>query len=160
MTTFTTGRTSTAVIDTDRGRVWDLLVRPEVVARFTPFVQQVRDLGDGRWRWHLGGIPYPGGHFSASFTERMSLDPQERIGFSHEPEDGVAERAGANGSYTLQPHEQGTLLSIAIEISAVLPLPKQASGIVTTAMDVVIARMGDRFSANLLAELGARDVGR
>ena len=158
MTTFTTGRTSTAVIDAERGRVWDLLVRPELVADFTPFVQRVHDLGDGRWRWHLGAIPYPGGRFSASFTERMSFDAQERIVFSHEPEDGTAERAGANGSYTLRPHDRGTELSITVEISAVLPAPRRAGPLVTTAMDVVIGRMGDRFTQNLLAELGAGEV--
>jgi hypothetical protein len=39
-----------------------------------------------------------------------------------------------------------------------LPLPKLSSKAVTATMKGVVAKMGDRFSANLLERLGAEEV--
>lgn len=151
------------MVDAAREQVWDVLVRPDLIAAFTPFVRRIDDRGDGTWRWELAGIPYPRGHFSAAFTERMDFDPHERITFTHEPAPGTTERAGVNGSYTLASAgdgREGTTLAIEVEISATLPVPRWGKDVVTAAMDAVIARMGDRFSRNLLKKLGAEEITR
>lgn len=155
MNTFTTSKTSEALVDAAPEEVWEVLVCPERVAEFTPFIRRIGDLGDGRWRWELAGIPYPRGRFSASFTERMVFDYPERISFAHEQVPGSRDLAGVDGVYTLAPHEDGrkTALAIEVEVWATLPVPRWGAEIVTSAMEKVLTMMGDRFAANLLAEL-------
>ena len=77
-----------------------------------------------------------------------------RIGFSHDPPPGRAERAGVNGWYSLEPSGPGaTRLETSLEICVELPLPRVAGSAVRTPKKGVMAQMGDRFATNLLAHL-------
>jgi uncharacterized protein YndB with AHSA1/START domain len=150
---FTATRRDVAVVRSSVEEVWALLVQPEVLVRHTPFLHAIEDRGDGRWVWRVGGIPYPGGVFTTSFTERMQLDPPHRIEFHHEP---VSDRemAGAQGSYVLTAGPSGTTLEIDLGVTTRLPVPRAAAPVVVRAMDVVIAQMGKAFARGLLRDLG------
>ena len=88
----------------------------------------------------------------------MSYDEPRRIEFRHDPPTGATERSSVEGWYELDEVDAGTRLVTALEITLDLPLPKVSAGAVRKAMDGVIAQMGERFSKNLLAHLGAEEV--
>ncbi len=156
LNSFTATRRDVAEVRSSVEDVWALLVRPEVLVRHTPFLHAIDDLGDGRWRWQVGGIRYPGGLFTSSFTERMRFEAPRRILFQHEPESGH-ELAGAEGRYELRPAEDGpTTLQIELSVTARLPAPRAGAPVVRKAMDLVIAQMGRAFAAGLLKDLGER----
>lgn len=154
MTTFSASTTASAIVPVSRDRVWDVLVDPDLVAAFTPFVKTIRADGD-HWIWTLSGLTVLGKGFSATFTERMTLEDGKRIEFTHDPP-GVKERAAVNGWYDLKDVAEGVRLETSLEICVDLPLPKLSGGAVRTAMKGVMATMGDRFSKNLLDHLGVK----
>ena len=155
---FTAHRRDVAEVRSSVDEVWALLVQPEVLVRHTPFLHAIDDLGDGRWRWRVGGIRYPGGHFTSAFTERMTFDPPHRIEFRHEPS-SERELAGAEGRYVLTPgsgpHGR-TTLEIELDVTARLPAPRAGQRLVVAAMDLVLGQMGRSFASGLLADLGER----
>lgn len=153
MTTFTASTTAEAVVPVARERVWEVLVDPDLVARFTPFVSSITAEGD-HWIWTLSGLNVLGKGFSAPFTERMTLEDGKRIEFTHDPPAGTHERAGVHGWYNLADHADGVLLETSLEICVDLPLPKLSGGAVRSTMKGVMGQMGDRFSKNLLDHLG------
>jgi carbon monoxide dehydrogenase subunit G len=154
--TFTSSTTAQAVVPVERDRVWEVLIDPDLVARFTPFIKRIEPVGDSHWVWHMSGLSVLGKGFAATFTERMTLKEGERIEFDHDPPPHVKERAGVHGWYNLTDHPDGVLLEISLEICIDLPLPKVSGPAVRSTMRGVIATMGDRFSKNLLAHLGVR----
>lgn len=152
MANFSAGTKAEALVPYDRQLIWDILVDPDLVARFTPFVKRI--VGDGEhWRWSMSGLEVLGVGFTPVFTERMTLTDLERIEFKHDPPQGEKERAGVNGWYALSEVEGGTWLETSLDICASLPLPRISSPAVTAAMKGVMATMGDRFSKNLLDHL-------
>lgn len=153
LATFSAKTEANAVVPAERSRIWDALVDPDLVARLTPFVKQIRVEGD-HWIWSLSGLNVLSVKFAPTFTERMELRDQERIDFHHEPPAGSKERAGVHGWYDLSDTDGDTNLATSLEICVDLPLPKLSGPAVRTAMKGVIATMGDRFSKNLLAHLG------
>jgi len=157
MTRFSAGTRAEAVIDAPRERVWSALTDPGVVAGLTPFVKSIR--ADGRhWCWELTGLKVLGVGVAPAFTEQMTFDEPDRIAFRHDPPPGATERSAVEGWYALAEHEAGTHLDTSMEITLDLPLPRAAGGAVRSAMCRVIDQMGERFSKNLLAHLGARQV--
>jgi carbon monoxide dehydrogenase subunit G len=158
VTLFSSSTHVEAVVACERARVWEVLADPALVAELTPFVSSIEAHGDDHWIWHLSGFSVLGKGFSATFTERMTLEEGARIEFDHDPPPGVKERAGVKGWYALSdaPASAGgaVLLETSMEITVDLPLPRLSSGAVRTAMRGVIGQMGDRFSKNLLAYLG------
>ena len=155
LNSFTATRRDVAVVRSSVDEVWSLLVQPEVLVRHTPFLHAIDDLGDGLWRWQVGGIRYPGGVFTSSFTERMVFQPQRVIVFHHEPA-SEHEHAGAAGRYELTPGPDGTTLDISLGVTVRLPVPRAGAPVVGKAMDVVLAQMGKAFAAGLLKDLGER----
>ncbi|GAA5140319.1 hypothetical protein GCM10023340_00260 [Nocardioides marinquilinus] len=160
MSTFTSSTTARAVVPVERDQVWDVLIDPDLVARFTPFIKRIEPVGDDHWVWHMSGLSVLGKGFAATFTERMTLKEGERIEFDHDPPPGAKERAGVHGWYNLTDHEDAgqpaVMLEISLEICIDLPLPRVSGPAVRSTMRGVIATMGDRFSKNLLAHLGVR----
>ncbi len=155
MTSFSASTTAEAVVPVERERVWEVLIDPTLVARFTPFVSSIKADGD-HWIWTLSGLNVLGKGFSAPFTERMTLEEGKRIEFTHDPPEGTKERAGVHGWYNLSDHADGVLLETSLEICVDLPLPKVSGGAVRSTMKGVMGQMGDRFSKNLLDHLGVR----
>ncbi len=156
MTTFTASTTAEAIVPVERKLVWDVLIDPALVARFTPFVSSIEAKGDD-WIWTLSGLKVAGKSFGATFTEKMTLEDGVRIEFTHDPPAGSKERAGVHGWYALSDHpgpEGGVLLETSLEICVDLPLPKVSGGVVRSTMKGVMHQMGDRFSKNLLDHLG------
>ena len=154
MSTFSSSTTAEAVVPVERERVWAALTDPSLVAAFTPFISTITVQGDDHWIWHLSGLQVLGKGFSATFTERMTLEEGKRLEFTHDPPAGAKERAGVHGWYALADHPSGVLLETSMEIFVDLPLPRAAGGAVRTTMRGVINQMGDRFSKNLLQHLG------
>ncbi len=155
MTTFSASTTADAILPVERQRVWDVLVDPTLVARFTPFVKTIVADGD-HWIWTLSGLSVLGKGFSADFTERMTLEEGKRIEFTHDPPTGAKERAGVHGWYALSDVDGGVLLETSLEICVDLPLPKISGPAVRSTMKGVMAQMGDRFSKNINHHLGVR----
>lgn len=156
MTTFSSSTTAEAIVPVERERVWDVLVDPALVARLTPFVSSITE-DDEHWIWTLSGLTVLGKGFSATFTERMTLEEGKRIEFTHDPPAGAKERAGVHGWYALGDHtgpQGGTVLEISLEICVDLPLPRLSGGAVRSTMKAVTSQMGDRFAKNLLDHLG------
>lgn len=158
MTRFTSSTTAEAVVAAPRQAIWDLLVDPDAIARLTPFLKRV--IADGEhWRWEMSGLDVLGVKVAPAFTERMVFDELERIEFHHEPPAGEKERSGVEGWYDLSDADGGTHLATSLAITLDLPLPKVSSPAVTSTMKGVMKTMGDRFSANLLRELGLEQAG-
>jgi len=153
--TFSSSRLAEAVVDGPIESVWELLVDPSVLARHTPFISTIRDLGDDKWCWSLSGITYPGGHFGATFIEEMTFMPTTRIDFRPDPDAGN-QRAGATGTYTLTEDGPRTHLRIELTVSIQLPAPKAARRLIEPAMHSVIAYMGDSFAKGFVRELSSR----
>lgn len=155
MATFSAKTDAEAVVPHPPEDIWAVLVDPDLVARFTPFVKGIQADGD-HWVWSLSGIKVAGVGFAPTFTERMTLEEPKRIEFAHEPPEGTPERAGVHGWYDLEDRgADGTRLATSLEICVELPLPRAAGPAVRTAMKGVMATMGDRFSKNLLRHLGS-----
>jgi carbon monoxide dehydrogenase subunit G len=156
MTSFSARTRAEAVVLAPQQDIWDALVDPDLMARFTPFLKQITADGD-LWRWQMSGVDVLGLKVAPAFTERMAFAEPDRIEFHHEPPDGSSEKAGVEGWYALTPTDGGTELVTELEITLELPLPKASGRAVRAAMRKVIDRMGDRFSDNLLAHLGAEE---
>jgi len=154
---FTASTYSEAVVTAKRADIWQLLTDPEALPRLTPFLASIDADGD-RWRWNMSRIPVLGVSVAPSFTEKMTFDPEDRIEFEHAPPDGKPERAAAEGFYQLDEVEEGTKLTIKLELCVELPLPRASRRAVQGVMDGVMKRMGERFAANLLRELHAQTV--
>jgi carbon monoxide dehydrogenase subunit G len=157
MTLFSAATRAEAVVGAARGEIWDALIDPDLVAELTPFVRTIRADGD-HWYWEMSGLKVLGVGVAPSFTERMVLDEPGRIEFRHDPPAGATERSAVEGWYELTEVEGGTRLVTSLEITLDLPLPKGLGRAVRATMNGVIAQMGERFSRNLLAHLGAEEV--
>ena len=155
MTRFSATNESEAVVAAEPEAIWAVLTDPVLLTQLTPLLQHVEADGD-LWRWDLARIPVLGVAVAPSFTERMTFEPTSRIAFTHAPPPGRTERAGVDGWYTLEPVDRGTLLRTALTVEVDLPLPRAASVAVRGVMRTVIARMGDRFGANLEHHHGLR----
>ena len=157
MTSFSASTHAEAVVLAPPQAIWDVLVDPDLMARFTPFLESITADGD-HWRWQLSGLNVLGAKLAPAFTERMVFSEPDRIEFRHDPPAGTTEQAGVAGWYALSPtrHDNGvaTELATQLEITLDLPLPKASGPAVRAAMRKVIDRMGDRFSENLLEHLG------
>ncbi len=153
MTSFSASTHAEAVVLAPPPAIWDVLVDPALLARFTPFLESITAEGD-LWRWQLSGLNVLGAKVAPAFTERMVFQEPDRIEFSHDPPAGTTEQAGVAGWYALTPTHDGTELVTELEITLDLPLPKASGPAVRAAMRKVIDRMGDRFSENLLEHLG------
>ena len=154
MTWFRTSIESEASVSATREEVWAVLTDPDLLVKLTPFLKKIRTDGD-TWRWELARVPILSTAVSPVFTEQMSFTEPSRIEFTHEAPSGVRERAGVEGWYSLQEKGAGTLLGISLGVEVDLPLPALARPAVITGMKGVLAGMGRKFSANLLAHLGA-----
>ncbi|MBD8868921.1 SRPBCC family protein [Nocardioides donggukensis] len=154
MSRFSAATTSEAVVAADRSVLWAALTDPDLLPRLTPFLESVTADGD-HWCWQLTRFPVLGTSVVPAFTERMSLTPEERIEFTHDPPAGKREPAGAEGRYLLEDTPEGTRLAIRLEVHVELPLSRFAAPAVNSVMKGVMATMGRRFSANLLAHVGA-----
>lgn len=160
MTVFHATTHAEAVVLAPQQEIWDVLVDPDLVARFTPFVKRI--VADGQhWRWEMGGLEVLGKSVAPAFTEQMVLKEPDRIEFHHDPPQGAKEKSWVEGWYDLAPahdveDEEGeaTALVTDLTISLDLPLPGVARSAVRATMSKVIDTMGERFSANLLEHLG------
>ncbi len=147
MTAFTVRNRTQAVVAADRADIWSALTDPDLVAELTPYLERIDADGD-RWRWHLTRVPVLGTVVEPSFTELMSFTEPTSITFHHDPA-SRREQAGAEGTYRLADHRDGTDLSIDLAVTVDLPFPKVAGPAVRTAMGGVVAHMGRRFGTNL-----------
>jgi carbon monoxide dehydrogenase subunit G len=157
VTVFQANTHAEAVVLASQQDIWDVLVDPDLIARFTPFVKRITADGD-HWRWEMSGLEVLGKSVAPAFTERMVLKEPDRIEFHHDPPAGVKEKSSVEGWYDLSsvPEDEGggTALVTDLTISLDLPLPGVARSAVKGAMGKVIGTMGNRFSANLLEHLG------
>jgi len=156
MASFSAKTHAEAVVLAPQQDIWDVLVDPDLMAKFTPFLKRITADGD-HWRWEMSGQNVLGVKVSPAFTERMVFDEPDRIEFRHDPPAGTKEKAGVEGWYELTPTDDGTKLVTELEITLELPLPKASGRAVRAAMGKVIDTMGDRFSQNLLDHLGVEE---
>ena len=154
MASFSASTRAEAVVLAPQQEIWDALVDPDLMARFTPFLKRITADGD-HWRWEMSGIDVLGVKVAPAFTERMVFSEPDRIEFHHDPPAGAKEKAGVEGWYRLTPADDAaTKLVTELQITLELPLPRAAGGAVRAAMRKVIDTMGDRFSQRLLDHLG------
>jgi uncharacterized protein YndB with AHSA1/START domain len=157
MTRFSADTRAEAVVAAPRAEIWAALTDPDLVAELTPFVRRITADGS-HWHWQLSGLKVLGVGVAPAFTELMVLDEPQRIEFTHDPPDGEPERSGVEGWYALTEVAGGTRLVTSLEITLDLPLPRVSGPAVKAAMGRVVDQMGDRFSKNLLAHLGAEEA--
>jgi carbon monoxide dehydrogenase subunit G len=157
MTKFRATIESEATVGAAREEIWNALTDPQLLAQLTPLLRRVDADGDV-WTWHMTKISALGVSICPAFTEKMHFDGGRRIDYTHQPPNGVKERAGAEGCYALRDVEGGTHLVISLTLCVDLPLPRAAGGAVQRVMRSTMRRAGDKFSANLLNHLGAREV--
>jgi carbon monoxide dehydrogenase subunit G len=158
VTRFSADTRAEAVVGAPRAEIWAALTDPGLVAELTPFVKSIREDGD-HWHWQLAGLSVLGIGVAPTFTEKMTYDEPSRIDFRHDPPPGGTERSAVEGWYSLEEVDRGTRLVTALEITLDLPLPRASGRAVRATMGKVIDQMGERFSRNLLAHLGAEEIG-
>lgn len=157
MTRFSADTASEATVTAERKAVWDVLVDPVLLPKLTPLLVKIDADGD-LWRWHMVRLAVLGVGIKPVFTERMAFDDGDevsRIDFTHEPQAGVTEWAGAEGHYTLTDVDGGTRLEIGLRLDVDMPLSRLAAPVVERTMRQTMLMTGDRFSANLLKHLKA-----
>jgi carbon monoxide dehydrogenase subunit G len=157
MSTFSATVKSGADISADREAVWKALTDPALLPELTPLLRNVTTDGD-TWCWQMTRIAALGVSTSPSFTEKMTFEDGHRIAYTHRPPTGARERAGAEGVYALSDIEGGTHLDIELTLCVDLPLPRAAAPAVQRVMRATMNRTGDKFSANLLTHLGAKEI--
>lgn len=157
MTTFSATVKTSADISAPRSAVWAALTDPDLLPELTPLLTSITTDGD-RWCWSMVCISALGVSIAPRFTEKMTFDEPRRIGYTHQPPAGSRERAGAEGVYDLTEIDGGTHLAIDLTLCVDLPLPRMAAPAVEGVMHSMMARTGERFSRNLLAHLGAREL--
>jgi carbon monoxide dehydrogenase subunit G len=158
MVIFTGTVESGADITAAREAVWAALTDPVLLPKLTPLLTSIDADGDV-WRWHMMRIAALGVSVAPVFTEKMTFDHGRRISYEHQPPPGTRERAGAHGEYELSDIDGGTHLRIKLSLCLDLPLPRSARGPVTSIIRAMMNRTGERFSANLLEHLQAREIG-
>jgi carbon monoxide dehydrogenase subunit G len=156
VTSFSAQTHAEAIVLAPQQDIWDVLVDPTLMARFTPFLKDIRAEGE-HWLWEMAGVNVLGIKVAPTFTERMVFTEPERIEFHHDPPSGSTEKAGVEGWYALTPTDDGTRLVTDLQITLDLPLPKASGRAVRATMRKVIDTMGDRFSQRLLEHLGAEE---
>ncbi|SEB73086.1 Carbon monoxide dehydrogenase subunit G [Nocardioides exalbidus] len=153
MATFHARDRSSAVLQSGRAEVWEVLTDAALIARMTPYVTRIDVEGD-RWTWRMATLPVLGTSVAPTFTEVMDLEPMSRIRFTHDP-DRPDEMTSVMGTYELADHDGGgTSVSIDLQIACDLPLPGLARPAVERVMAGVVKHMGAVFSRNLLQHLG------
>lgn len=145
--------------------VWGVLTDPAQLPRLTPLLSRIDASTEGDrtlWRWHMVQLAVLGVGIKPVFTEQMTFTEGKRIEFTHTPPAGVTEWAGAEGYYALgdaDPEADGTPathLEISLTLAVDMPLSRLASPVVTRTMRATMDATGDRFGANLLRHLHAR----
>lgn len=154
MTRFSYTTASEAEMAADPARIWAALTDPPTLVALTPLLTGIDADGDS-WTWRMQGLSALGVGLSPVFTEAMTFQTERRIDFTHAPPAGSRERVGAEGSYRLDPTDEGTHLAITLTVQVDLPLPSAAKPAVTRAMRTTMDKMGERFAANLVAHLKA-----
>lgn len=142
---------SEATLAASQDQVWDILVDPDLLVRFTPNLKRI-DVDGDRWTWHLTRLPVLSAAIEPSFTEVMEFDKPHRIVFSHD-KTRTDERAGVEGEYVIRPVSAGTEVSIDIGIWADLPLPRLTRPAVERVMSTIVAGMGYRFGQQVRRHL-------
>lgn len=162
MNRFSATTRSQATVLASREEIWAVLTDPVMLPRLTPLLERIDADGD-LWTWRMKQIKALGVGISPSFTEKMVFEEPSRIDYHHAPRPGTHERTGAEGWYALDEVDTddgpGTLLDVSLTLTVELPLPRSAGAAVRKVMASTIDRTGDRFAANLLKHLGARQVG-
>jgi carbon monoxide dehydrogenase subunit G len=153
MSSFSATTENEAIVPADRMAIWAALTDPDLLPELTPLLSRIETDGD-LWTWQMTRISALGVGVTPCFTERMKFDQGRRIEYTHEPPEGVTERAGAEGVYDLSDAEGGTLLKIELTLNVELPLPRRVAPAVSRVMKRTMGRTGDKFSANLLRHLG------
>jgi carbon monoxide dehydrogenase subunit G len=157
VSTFQATVNSTADISANRDDVWKTLTDPVLLPKLTPLLRSISADGD-TWRWSMVRIAALGVGISPTFTEKMTFIDGQRIEYTHAPPSGAKERAGAEGVYELSDIDGGTHLEIELTLHVELPLPRAAAPAVQRVMRGTMNRTGEKFSANLLAQLGAEEL--
>ena len=142
---------SVATLAATQDQVWDMLVDPDLLVRFTPNLKSI-DVDGDRWTWHLTRLPVLSAAIEPSFTEVMEFEEPHRIGFRHD-ETHTDEHAGVDGEYLIRPVADGTEVSIDIGIWVDLPLPRLARPAVERVMSTIVAGMGYRFGQHVRRHL-------
>ena len=153
MAIFTARNVSASVVPVSAERIWKHISDPASLTALTPLVRSIVVDGD-LWRWQLAGIDALGVSVSPAFTERMEFIEPRLIRFNHKSPDGAHERAGADGTYELSPHGDGTELTVDIALTIELPLPRLSAVAVERVMKTSMQRTGKRFAVNLYHRLG------
>ena len=160
MATFTATTRNHEVVEADRADIWAALTDPVLLPRLTPYLDSITVDGD-HWRWEMTKLPVLGISVAPAFTEKMVLDDQSSIRFTHDPPPGVRERAAAEGHYELSDAGDGrTALSIELTLHVDMPLPRVSAPAVRRVMERVMDRMGTKFASNLMQHVrpgGAAD---
>lgn len=152
MTRFTASNKSAATLKSSRKDIWDALTDPKLLPKLTPYLHRI-DVDGDRWTWHVTKVPVLGKDIGSTFTEVMTFDEPDRIGFEHDSERSE-EQTEVNGEYRLRPDGSGTHVAIDLGVTVELPFPKAMRRPVERSIATVMALMGRRFARNLLRHLG------
>lgn len=143
-----------STVPVTRDEIWAILTDPKALADLTPLVRSIEATGS-QWRWTLNGIDGLGLSVEAVFTERMDFTEREQIVFSHDPPDGVRERAAVEGVYDLSTAgKNATDLRVDLELLVDLPLPRLSRHGVEPLIHSTMRLTGQRFASNLYEHLG------
>ncbi len=152
MTRFSASNQSEATLKSSQGDIWKALTDPTLLPELTPYLHRI-DVDGDRWTWHVAKVPILGKSIGSTFTEVMTFDEPDRIGFAHDSERSE-EQTEVNGEYRLRPDGSGTHVAIDLGVTVELPFPKAMRRPVERSIATVMALMGRRFARNLLRHLG------
>jgi carbon monoxide dehydrogenase subunit G len=154
MTRFTARNRSSATLKSSRVEIWKALTDPDLLPRLTPYLKRI-DVDGDRWTWQLAKIPLMGKTIGSTFTEVMTFEEPDRIGWAHD-DARTEETTWVEGEYRLTDAGSGTKVEIDLSVTSELPFGRLTRPAVEGAMSAVMAGMGRRFAHNLLRHLGER----
>ena len=114
-----------AVVLAPQQDIWDALVDPDLMARFTPFLKRITADGD-HWRWEMTGLDVLGIKVAPAFTERMVFTSRTGSSSTTTRRPVRRRRPGSRAGtrFAGRPDGGGTTLVTELEITLDLPLPR------------------------------------
>lgn len=119
-------------IASEPGPVWALVSDVPTLARLLPRVGSVEELGDGRWRWTMEPVRGAGYDVRPVFTTRVELIPRSRVELHHDDAPAEADPGASttSGHVTLAADDGGTRVSLQLQLSLVLDVPRLLAPVV------------------------------
>lgn len=136
----------TATVERDKRTAWEVISDVPRHGEFMPDVASFEETDEG-WRWVFEPTRRLGFRFQPKFTVSYEEQPPDRLDFRKVQ--GGGDDAEAGGSVKLEESDDGTRISVALDMALDLPVPSMLRGRARSMLDDELDRLGSGFLENL-----------